>query len=226
MADSQPGEGEHFGGSVAGPDAAVSPVGGALLEFLQTRGVQGIAAELLSLAAANELSQSTYYERVQSVPPGALMAVEDVMLDAVLFAIEHALSDHRITSEEQEALRQIKRSLGVVEGALYARRPERLREILDAEMRRLLADREIDANEALHQVELQEALDLGYDQYLVLTQPTAQRLVDEIIAEIVADGRVTREERDYLETRIRALDTAYKFTTEQRARLQSAGLTL
>ena len=130
MADSQPGEGERLGSSVARLDVAGSSVRGALMEFLQTRGVQGIAAELLSLAAANELGPSTYHERVESVPPGAMTAVEDVILDAVLFAIVHALSDHRITSEEQEALRQMKRSLGVEEGALYARRPERLTEIL------------------------------------------------------------------------------------------------
>jgi len=55
--------------------------------------------------------------------------------------------------------------------------------------------RAIDPMEALHQVELQEAFDLAYDEYQELTRPAAQGLVDEIIADIVADGRVTREER-------------------------------
>ena len=61
-------------------------------------------------------------------------------------------------------------------------------------MRRLLADRAIDPAEALHQVQLQEALDLSYDDYLILTQPTVHRLVDELITEVVADGPVTRAE--------------------------------
>jgi hypothetical protein len=68
--------------------------------------------------------------------------------------------------------------------------------------------------------------DLGYDEYLALTQPTAQRLVDEIIADIVADGRVTREEREHLEAGIRALDAVYTFTADQRTRLHEAGLSL
>jgi hypothetical protein len=136
------------------------------------------------------------------------------------------LADHRITPSEQEELRRVKRVLGVAEGSLYARRSVRVMEILDREMRRLLTDRMIDSAEALHQVDLQEAFDLGYDEYLVITQPTAHLLVDEIIAEIVADGRVTREEREHLEARIRALDTAYTFTASQRTQLQNAGLAL
>jgi hypothetical protein len=218
------GEGIDDGSTSA--DGPRSSISGALMEFLETRGEHGIAAELISLAAVGALSPSTYLERVEALSAGARSALEDVILDAVLFAIERALIDHHISPDEQEALHQLKRSLGVVEGSLYARRAQRMAEILDAEMRRLLADREIDLNEALHQVELQEALDLGYDEYLSLTQPGAQRLVDDIVTELVADGRVTREERYYLEARIRALDTAYKFTTEQRARLQGAGLRL
>jgi tellurite resistance protein len=226
MANSQHADDERPGDGVARVSAAGSSTRTALMEFLETRGEHGIAAELISLAAADALSLSAYLERVDSLPAGARAALEDIILDAVLFAIERALIDHHISPDEQQTLRQVKRSLGLVEGALYTRRAHRLAQILDAEMRRLLADREIDPKEALHQVELQEAFDLAYDEYLILTQPTAQRLVDDIIAEIVADGRVTREERNHLETRIRALDTAYKFTTEQRARLREAGLTL
>jgi hypothetical protein len=198
----------------------------ALADFVQIQGAQGIAAELLSAAAANTLTPSDLRQRLDGLEPGMRGEIEDVILDAVLFAIERTLADHRITPAEQEALSQAKRALGVAEGALYTRRADRVSQMMDAEMRRLLADRAVDPNEALQLVELQEAFDLGYDAFLALTQPNARRLVDEIITDIVADGVVTREERDRLEAQIRALDTAYTLTAAQRTRLGEAGLRL
>ena len=48
--------------------------------------------------------------------------------------------------------------------------------------------------------------------------------MDEVIADIVADGVVTREERHRLEFQIRALDTVYTLTPAQRKQLQEAGV--
>lgn len=198
----------------------------ALADFVQLHGVQGIAAELLLAASTNTFASTALREHFGAMEPAARAGVEDTLTDAMLFAIERMLADHRITAGEQRALRQVKRALGITEGSLHARRPDRVAQMMDAEMRRLLADRAIDPSEALQLVELQEAFDLSYDAYVALTQPSARRIVDEVIADIVADGVVTGDERDRLEAQIRALDTAYTLTPAQRTQLQEAGLNL
>jgi hypothetical protein len=133
----------------------------ALGDFVQGHDVQGVAADLLSLAGAGELTRPAMLERIDGLDPKASHALEEIILDAVLFVIERLLADHQISPAEQAALHRVKRALGVTEGALYSRRAARLTDILDGEIRRLLADRAIDPMEALHQVELQGGVRSG-----------------------------------------------------------------
>ncbi len=68
--------------------------------FVQIHRVQGIAAELLTAAAASTLSQSAYDKRIDSMGRGRRVNWEGVILDAVPFATERTLADHRMSSGE------------------------------------------------------------------------------------------------------------------------------
>lgn len=132
------------------------------------------------------------------------------LLDVLIYFIEHCLEDHALTAEEQTAIRDLKRVFRVEEGDLYALKRERIADVLRAEIPLILRDRNVDRAEALHQVSLQRAFDLSYDQYLELTREYVERIVEELIYRITYHGRVDRSEREDLFSQIQSLDTVYR----------------
>jgi hypothetical protein len=132
------------------------------------------------------------------------------LLDLLLFIMEEFLDDHTLGEDEQEALQYLKRLFRVEEGDFYTLKRDGITDVLRGEISLILADRSVDAVEALQQVALQRAFDLSYDQYLELTHGYVSRIVDDTIARIAADGYVDDEERERVFPQIRALDTVYR----------------
>ena len=226
MVDQMPYQPEH---PVQPPNSGQptgNPIRAALAAYVSLHSLGTPAAELLTLAASGGLTRPVAVALAEQLAQHERQALKAELLDALLFAIATALSDARLTREEISELQQLRRTMGIHEGDLYRHRRARLGAILDAEMRRLLADRKIDPTEALHQVDLQEVFDLSYDEYLELTKPVADRIVNELIESIATDGVVTSEEREQLDSQLRALDSVYKLNSVQRQRLQKAGLNL
>ena len=203
-----------------------SPFSEAVLAYIEHRRIKGGAQRVLVALAGPQLTRARFAELVADVPAAEALDLGDAILDAILFVIGVALADHQLTYAERRAIRGVQHMVGLEEGELLVRRPVQVADLLEQEIRLLLEDRGISPREALHQVALQEVLGLSYDQYLQLTRPGVDQIVDECIAEITASGLVTEEGRHRLEEQLRALDTTYTLMPAQRSRLASAGLVI
>lgn len=146
----------------------------------------------------------------------------DSLVDLVINVIREALRDSELTEDEEQFIQSLKRSLRLEEGDLLANRRADVMSILTREVERILQDGQVDSVESLHQVALQRAFDLSYDQYVELTRKPVERLMDRFIAQITSDGIVTPEERVRLERQLLALDTVYTLTAQQRRSLERA----
>jgi hypothetical protein len=140
---------------------------------------------LITLAIDEDLGKSTFLQ-------GLLGLVENDKLDrtsvdnlighadettvqgAYLWCVQSALRDHALTEQELSALRRLRRALGIEDGALLAYHEEFVTRIAREVVRLLLLDDVIDEEEALYKVAVQEALALGYDDFLALVAMTLQ----------------------------------------------------
>ena len=183
--------------------------------------LQEVTREVLTLAASGDLTRDAALELARANRPER--GYEGELVDAVLNIIEEALRDHHLTADERIEIRVIRHQLGLSEGALLLHRRERIADLLIREMKRLLADKKVDAAEALYQVDLQEIFDLSYDEYCAMTKSAADEIISALVNEITADGRVSSVERDRLQHQLLALDMIYEIPFAQIAQLQAAG---
>jgi hypothetical protein len=204
----------------------VGRIGRALGAFAQMHRLEGTAGRVIELSVSDNLTRQLAMALAEQVPAQERGAYVETILDAVLFVIEQMLVVPPLETDELAHLVRLQRLLGIGEKDLLTYSSSRVAAILQGEVTRLLADGNVEPTEALYQVGLQEVLGLTYDEYRQLTQPAADRVVDEIISDIIADGTITSEERLRLERQLIALDTFYLLTPERRASLSSAGLNI
>lgn len=93
------------------------------------------------------------------------------MLDLVLEYIREALHDNHLSSEEQSSVRYLKSMLNVSEGDFWRLRKPEITELLKAQIESIMEDGVVSWAEAIQKVELQRVFDLGYDQFLEVTEP-------------------------------------------------------
>lgn len=180
----------------------------------------GAVAELV---AEDRLNRDTFESVVREYGVAESARFRDGLLDLVLRAVQAALRDHCLTSDEREAIRRLKVVFRLPEGAFYKHRRREVAEILRGEINRILADEHVDVTEALYEVELQGLFDLAYDEFLELTRPEMTRAIDRLIARITADGVVTSHEAARLQRQLLALNTVYSLSFTQRQALKRAG---
>lgn len=185
-------------------------------DYIVSHQPSGSTAEIADLLASDDFSKATFDELcselgVQQSPPS-----KEELLDLLLFYIKLCLKDHKLTPDEMLTIRQLKIIFRVKETDLYKLKRENVKELLTIEISRVLNDKMVDQSEALHQVDIQRALDLSYDQYLELTKEPIGSIVDNLIAKISADGVVTDAEREELFRQIIALDTVYSLSPAQK----------
>ncbi len=149
-------------------------------------------------------------------PTGALPPGENTEPDpeelraAAAFLIHYialALDDHSLSEAEQARIRWLKRYFGLEEGDLLRLQRESVTELLLAEMGLILRDAQVDAAESLHQVHLQQALDLGYDQFLDLIEPRVRPMVEKLLDELRGKEYIPRKLRDDVTRRLQLLNT-------------------
>lgn len=165
--------------------------------------IQGIAA----LADDQNLTRASLDALCAELGLSDLAQAKEELLDLVLYYIRVALADHHLTDEELGTIRDLKRLFRIEEGDFLNRRRDDVSELVMAEMNNVLADRQVDHAEAVHKVRLQEALDLGYDDFLEVSRPA----VEQVVATIFEEGRtVEGADLDWFLQRIAALDTVYQ----------------
>jgi hypothetical protein len=158
--------------------------------------------------------------QLQAAPPIALnvglrpdeaAAAKPEACRFLLFAIRLAVADHALSEAELRDLRHMARLLRVNEGDLLEEHREEVRDLLAQELERLLEDRTIDPIEAVHKVKLQELLGLGYDQFIAMTHPVVDRVVNDLRQQLNPEGltRLSSPDVEWLQRQIAAMDTVY-----------------
>jgi len=151
-------------------------------------------------------------EQGASVPAASedpLEPAPDELIAAAAFLVYYigmALEDHHLSEEEQRQILALKRYLRLEEGDLLRSQRQAVTNLLLAEMGLILRDARVESAEEMHQVDLQRALDLGYDQFLDLVEDAIRPLVDDIFNELRDDPH--REDlRERAITRLQLLCT-------------------
>ena len=158
---------------------------------------------LLAKVPLGDLSRTDIWAGHEAPPPDAL---QDKLAEFAVYLVSCLLEDHRLSKTEQSTIAFIKRLLYIEEGALLARQRDAIVDLLRGEVCLILQDETVDPEEAIHQVDVQAALDLSYDQYLELTEEFLRPLVEEIVEPLQQDpGNVSKKEA--VLAQLRLLDT-------------------
>lgn len=164
-------------------------------------------------------------EITQALDPEHAEAEKDEATGFLLFAIRQAVIDHALSDGEVRAIRHVGRLLRVQEGELLLHRQGEVRALLRREFERLLADKRIDVEEALHKVRLQEILGLGYDQLLALTAPEIERVILSLMRrlDVEQDRSGSDEALKQFAKRVADLDTVFGLDRDRASAHERSG---
>ena len=176
--------------------------------------------EIVTHLIADNLLRATFDEVCSKYGLKHSIDLKEELLDLVLFYIRSCLTDHPLTADEISNVHRLKLIFHIREGNLHSSRGEEINEILVAEIAKILSDKSVDPAEALRLVDLQRVFDLSYDQFLQLVREPIDKIVNELIDQITADGVVTPEDQQTMYRQIMALDTVYELSAAQKKRLQ------
>lgn len=93
------------------------------------------------------------------------------LLDVILDYIGQTLNDHHLTPHELSHILRLKRLFGIKEGDFHRLRYAQVQDLLHHQCDRIYRDgNRISLEEALNKVNLQDAFDLSYDQFLAFKE--------------------------------------------------------
>lgn len=133
----------------------------------------------------------------------------------VVFVVAAVLADHALSPDEKSRMRLLKCLLRIEEGDLLRYQRQAIKEILAAEMGLILYDAWVDEGEAVHQADLQSAFDLGYDQWLELTEEHIRPVVDQFLAQAMADGYASPAEKTAILRHLTRLNTVVRLDLDE-----------
>lgn len=156
-------------------------------------------------ARLQELAKSGFSRASE---PESELGPQDLQLAAgfIVHYLALALNDHALSGEEQLRIRELKRHFGLEEGDLVRLQRQAVVTLLQAEMSVILQDAAVDGVEQIHQVDLQKALDLGYDQFLDLIEPSIQPIVEGLLDQLRATPFPSPGLKDAVFKRLRLLN--------------------
>jgi hypothetical protein len=132
-----------------------------------------------------------------------------VLAAFTLSYISSALRDHRLSQDELQRIRRLKHVLFLGDGALLRLQRGKIVGLMRSELGAIIADGLEDTDEAVHQVDLQGALGLGYDEYLGLAREFAAPLLGSLRAKLGGNAPIGADERREAEEHIRFLQTVF-----------------
>lgn len=182
--------------------------------YLQEHGEAGPIGGLAAHLADGSLSRKTADAILGSRPPAWL---KPALLDLILFYLGRVLADHRLSSDEQFTIRELKLLFRVSEGEFVDSRRAEVAALLSEQLERMLHDDHFDDSEALQQVELQRAFDLSYDQYLALTRPAVEAAVERLLRDVEVPSSTDAEAES--RAKLHAIRTVYLLSESQRSRI-------
>lgn len=176
----------------------------AFQRYVRSRAASQIQEEVSRLSAAGTLTR----EALDAAVDASIFTPRQVipeLLDLILYYIRTCLVDQDFSVSELSTVRNLKRLFRIEEGDFLEHAEDEIAELLASELSRSLEDRRVDDTEAVQAERLQEAFDLGYDQFLELTRP----LFDEVVERLWWEASEAGWRVDELERRVSLLRTVY-----------------
>lgn len=134
--------------------------------------------------------------------------------ELLAYIIEHLMAMGPLQDEVRIDLRTFKAKIGAGEREVYDLRRPQAAEIVQTELRSDLFDGTVDTEEGTRRVDIQELLEISYDEYLELGRPVIHTYVNDQIGKAVLK-RTGPSALIELESRLRVLDLALALTLEQ-----------
>lgn len=146
--------------------------------LIQTENLGKVKNEVIELIYQGKLDSSSLEKLLHQYNISSLDSIKIELLEVLLAYIDLTLNDNFITSEEAENVHYLKRIFKIKEGDFYSYKYSEVENVLDRQFRQMYRDDKIDNTEAIQKVELQELFNLGYDQFLQISEKAVRAALD------------------------------------------------
>lgn len=126
--------------------------------------------QIIQLIKKGEINQQNMGSVLAQYHIQEVTSIKEETLNLLLVYIGFILDDGIITHKELGNLKILKRLFKIREGDFYNHRHDEIQKLLNRQFEVIYQDNLIDKSEALLKVGLQELFDLGYDQFLELSE--------------------------------------------------------
>jgi hypothetical protein len=184
--------------------------------YQKSNDLSGQLAEIVKILAEDSIQNPKLRALIPPREENEYSIIQAGLLDLVLFYITSCLEDHYLTSEESSNVLLLKMVFRVQEEDFYTNKLVELQRILSAQISIILSDHSVNPSEALQQVELQRCFGISYDQFLQITKPYIDEIINKFIGQIPSEGAVTKPEREMLTQKILNLGTVYFLNSDQK----------
>lgn len=186
-----------------------TPVNKAFSTYQNTNNLSGRVAEIVRILAEDSIQNPKLRTLIPPQEEKEYSTMRSGLIDLMLFYIKSCLKDHYLTPDECTDVLYLKMIFRIKEEDLYFYKLEEVEQLLSDQISKILSDQYVNHPEALQQVELQRCFGLSYDQFLQITRPHVEKIMNNLHAQIDADGIVTKSEHEMLVQQIQDLDTVY-----------------
>lgn len=121
--------------------------------------------DIAELIYNNELDRENIQKVLEEQKIKKIEDIKEELLDLLIVYINLILNDHIISDNEKFNVELLKKYFKIKEGDFHKYRFQEVEDILHRQFERIYLDNDIDAQEAIHNVELQGLFNLSYDQF-------------------------------------------------------------
>lgn len=121
--------------------------------------------DIAELIYNNELDRENIQKVLDEQKIKKIEDIKEELLDLLIVYINLILNDHIISDNEKFNVELLKKYFKIKEGDFHKYRFQEVEDILHRQFERIYLDNDIDAQEAIHNVELQGLFNLSYDQF-------------------------------------------------------------
>lgn len=121
--------------------------------------------DIAELIYNNELDRENIQKVLEEQKIKKIEDIKEELLDLLIVYINLILNDHIISDNEKFNVELLKKYFKIKEGDFHKYRLQEVEDILHRQFERIYLDNDIDAQEAIHNVELQGLFNLSYDQF-------------------------------------------------------------
>lgn len=121
--------------------------------------------DIAELIYNNELDRENIQKVLDEQKIKKIEDIKEELLDLLIVYINLILNDHIISDNEKFNVELLKKYFKIKEGDFHKYRFQEVEDILHRQFEIIYLDNDIDAQEAIHNVELQGLFNLSYDQF-------------------------------------------------------------